>query len=778
MPAGARLAFVKPVQAKPAVPRAPTDWVALAGHLLRAAFVSLLFLAVLVPSDTPADRGMFVAQAAGWMVLALGVSLWLLWRRQGMEWGIVDTLAVTYLAWTAVAAFAVWGVGDMRAALNSFFQTAGFVLVVIVGRQLLRSTEQRRAVLTAMLALASAMALLGVLQYLIFDPLTRAELTADPQLLLEPLGISDEFSPEARRALDRALSPEPLGTFTLTNSLACFLAPWLILLAASGVGFQPAREGKHSSLSSAWLRQAGTLPHLVLLTACLLLTHSRMSILALLAGVALLACVWLRSRGPRWLVGGVFAAPLLGAVIVGVLMLMAGRDSGLLDRGVTSARYRLEYWQSTWAMIGDHWLLGVGPGNFKSVYPQYKLPQASEEIGDPHNFVLEVWSTAGTPGVVCLGALLIAVFWNTRSRKEDRGIGKGKTGNEQQAMPTKRAHFRIPDSKSQVPFPDSRFPFPPSASLWVLGGIAIAVVLVALSGPLYLAAFPWLLGLASVLFFFALWPLVTDDLLRGAALPIAAITMLINLLGAGGIGFPDVALPLAVLLTLISLRNPIQAHVLAFDTATPPLRYTPTSVSRFPFPVSPILALAASLVLFFSCYFLCYLPVFRADSSEPEDAMAMDPFSPAVCRNLARSELRSLLLGSPEALRTMEEALDEWIRRDGRSYAGHQAAGEARLAAYRTLKHQELLQRAIKNYEAATARYPNFSFMHAQLAWAKHGAADDAGARAAAAEALRLDALCPHDDKKLRRQTLGDPGQTGPLDAAMRKLASPADSGS
>ncbi len=48
-------------------------------------------------------------------------------------------------------------------------------------------------------------------------------------------------------------------------------------------------------------------------------------------------------------------------------------------------------------MIADHPWLGCGPGNFQDFYTQYKLPEASEEIADPHNFLLEIWATAGTP---------------------------------------------------------------------------------------------------------------------------------------------------------------------------------------------------------------------------------------------------------------------------------------------------------------------------------------------------------------------------------------------
>ena len=59
--------------------------------------------------------------------------------------------------------------------------------------------------------------------------------------------------------------------------------------------------------------------------------------------------------------------------------------------------------RATAAMIADHTLLGCGPGNFQEHYARYKLPQASETVGDPHNFLLEIWATAGTPRS-CRGA--------------------------------------------------------------------------------------------------------------------------------------------------------------------------------------------------------------------------------------------------------------------------------------------------------------------------------------------------------------------------------------
>ena len=63
-------------------------------------------------------------------------------------------------------------------------------------------------------------------------------------------------------------------------------------------------------------------------------------------------------------------------------------------------------------MIAEHPLGGCGPGNFQDAYTAYKLPEASEEVADPHNFLLEVWATAGTPAMLALVALLASFAWS------------------------------------------------------------------------------------------------------------------------------------------------------------------------------------------------------------------------------------------------------------------------------------------------------------------------------------------------------------------------------
>ena len=68
-------------------------------------------------------------------------------------------------------------------------------------------------------------------------------------------------------------------------------------------------------------------------------------------------------------------------------------------------------------MIADHPLFGIGPGQFQQFYARYKLPEASETIADPHNFLLEIWSTAGTPALRSLPS------------RSARATGEGRRGD-------------------------------------------------------------------------------------------------------------------------------------------------------------------------------------------------------------------------------------------------------------------------------------------------------------------------------------------------------------
>ena len=95
-----------------------------------------------------------------------------------------------------------------------------------------------------------------------------------------------------------------------------------------------------------------------------------------------------------------------GAIAVG------GLDSASAHRGRQVADLPLAILASTWHMIRDYPWSGCGPGNFQGSYTRYKLPEASEVVADPHNFLMEIWSTAGTPAMLAFLAILGCVAWN------------------------------------------------------------------------------------------------------------------------------------------------------------------------------------------------------------------------------------------------------------------------------------------------------------------------------------------------------------------------------
>ena len=73
----------------------------------------------------------------------------------------------------------------------------------------------------------------------------------------------------------------------------------------------------------------------------------------------------------------------------------------------------------TWEVIREHLWLGTGPGNFRDYYLKYKLPESSEEIADPHNFVFDVWANTGLLGLTGLLACVTLLGLTGRGRQRD-----------------------------------------------------------------------------------------------------------------------------------------------------------------------------------------------------------------------------------------------------------------------------------------------------------------------------------------------------------------------
>jgi hypothetical protein len=140
--------------------------------------------------------------------------------------------------------------------------------------------------------------------------------------------------------------------------------------------------------------------------AGVVLTQSRGGILAALVGLWWLGVAWwVKRRGRR------IALYLLPLVAGGAaLAVAAALDGPVVEKALLSLRYRLDYWQATAGVLRQHGLAGVGLENFGIYYTEYKLPTAPEEIRDPHNLVLSMWSSLGLPGLAALVGLVVVAL--------------------------------------------------------------------------------------------------------------------------------------------------------------------------------------------------------------------------------------------------------------------------------------------------------------------------------------------------------------------------------
>lgn len=716
----------------------------LAEPALLGSFIALLFSSTLLPSDSVPSLGLFVSQTSIWLSLALATfAFFALTNDQRSRLESVDLLGLGYLAWTFASAINVRGRGDLRGATNSFWQQTALVLAFIIGRRLIRSRESRRNTMILLICLGVGLSLDGLEQYAIEFPAHRAEAEARRDELLRENNV-DPASPEADVFMNRLFSKEPLATYALTNTFAGLLSIVALLLLSLQTGLY---RSKHRS---AFFSCAAAL---AIVVTCLLLTKSRTALIATAFGsVAIVSLQWQATRKLPWRGILISLAVLIGLGVIAFLW--GGLDRQVFSEAPTSVLYRLQYWISSVAMIGDHWLFGCGPGNFQSVYPKYKLPEASEVIGDPHNFVLEIAATIGVPGVILIGLWLV---WIMR--------GSELTRNQSPTEPISAQ--------------------PSSIQWWMLGGALVSAIVTPLFGALYgyggigflgIPIVSWTVSIALLLFV-----ILRNSSLCDAPSPIVVRVIVLvcfgNLLAAGGIGFPNLFITIATLLaftapfenrTSIDGRNPTFARIIpamgclalwvAFEFSTArPVRAGALAYDEAEFLATE--SVAKSLALF-------------------DDACAADPWNFDYAMRKASLEFQAFV-AQPTATGYVQlmADIDRAIARNPRSFAGYRLGGEASLVAAELLEDSGIRSKAITYYQSVVERYPAWSLPRAELAIAFESNGQSTSAIAEAKEALRLDSLCPHLDKKLvRYQSPADKHKLGSkgsdLEKMMRRLGS------
>ncbi|MCA9121326.1 MAG: O-antigen ligase family protein [Planctomycetaceae bacterium] len=685
--------------------------------------VALLVATPLLPSEAAA-AGLGNSWLMAWFLLATAFAVTS--AVQGslrMCHGKTDIAVLIFVALHTISALVLADAGQPRQTLNMLWTWVGFGIAYFSVRQVVRTPEESRGLIAVMMAVAVCLSMHGYHQYFYSTPEARRQYEADRDGTLARAGLDAPQDSIAREQFENRLySTEPMATFTLANSLAGFLAPWL--LCAVGIG----ALNWSMFRSRVWLGLVAGLSS-VLIAGCFILTKSRTATLAVLIGFSVLAVYGRRSG---WRPGWKFAVTLAGALFITVILaiFVGGIDVQVLTESSMSLLYRVQYWRASFAMIADSPWFGCGPGNFQETYTAYKLPEASETIADPHNFLIEIWSTSGTPAMLAfLGVLACFAFEMLREEKV-----------------TSNPHSDSGDSACIRAIYWGAFLGVPFAFIL---GLAVnyvpdfAVLIVGLPVAVVVAV-GWL-------------PWVRNGQLPTIVLITAAIALLVNLSAAGGISFAGVSVTFwLIVATAINHSNREQMRA---------------AVSKRTAMTIAIVISALTVLYWYSTFVpTANLATRMAQARDAQSkgrldeadelllsAAAADSYSVEPWQVLAQLRFR-VWLEHPDANHetAFVEAAHEALAHSRRSRGAQQAYGDWYLQAYRTMNERRFLEEAIVGYRSAVRLYPNYNYGHAQLSWALHLAGRATESQSEAAEALRLDELNPHREQKLNEQNIFD----------------------
>ena len=702
---------------------------------LLAATVAVFVVPPLLPTESSGRSGemlpivmLTVILAAVWAAAQIGRS------RFRIRFQATDVAVLALVGFHTIAAVLATRHGHARPAINMLWVWIGMGLAYFLLRQLLATAREARAVAVVMIGLAVVLSGYGLWQYAHEFPALRAAYAKNPDAMLRSQGMwFPPGSPERTQFDNRLASREPLATFALTNSLAGYLAPWLVVTV--GIALLAGRSRRYWSRGRLCI--AASLAGL-LIAACLVLTKSRSGYAATVLGLLLVAfCLGgYRARAP-WkllLIGAMVAAALLGLALA-----VGGLDVEVLGEASKSFGYRVQYWRSTARMIAGHPLFGCGPGQFQNVYTGYKLPEASEEIAEPHNFLLELWATAGTPAALAMLAVLACFVWSFVKRKEqceDDGIASSQA----------------------------------DAAAWVFGGGIVGLLaawplgLLAAIPPaaaVYFIGAP--LGIAAAFF---LYDWVNGPPEKGASgtrrpfyvlAAIAVVVLLVNLLAAGGIGFAGVAGSFWLLLALGLFCE-------SGDESRPSGLL-----------VAPTLAVLLA-ILGVICYFTAYRPVLNAQSrvqaalNDPahaeghlQAAALADPLSAQPWRQLAALSFEAWKKGNNRGdLERFKRYTATALELDAGSSSTWLMSGDRYLDVYAHTHKDIDLDHALAGFRKAVELYPNDATTRAKYALALRTADKQEESEKQAETAIRLDDLTPHADgkipKSVRQRLIETPG--------------------
>lgn len=750
---------------------------------LEAILAALVMIRLLVPPEgSVLGRTLWITPA--WFVAAL-MAVWLRSReglaRRRLDWLDAGVFVLTAGHVLSALRLIVQQDGDRRVALNMLWEWLALAVSFVMLRGILADATRRAAWQRMMVALAIAFAGLGVWQHYVmyraearrydalrseYDdlsakaPQTAEELRARSRRLSE---LRQEFARQqipmegpARRQFEDRLrgSTEPIGLFALANTFAGWIATWGLV----GCGIVALNPTPANGLGPSRRRRWTVMGCLALVAFCLVLTKSRTAWVGTVAG----GIVWgglarwnrrriprsdtssatdagnhpgsgdpsttSRGRRPATLIalagGGVLA-------IAGLALLTGGLDREVIAQAPRSLKFRLQYWSGAAQVVRERWFWGTGPGNFRPHYLKHKLPEASEEIADPHNFVLDVWTSGGLVGLLGLAWSIAAAVQRARATPGNRSAAEDVSPLRESSENGSTAGRGAAVAFGLM-----------IASIVLFGGDADEIIRMVCVAAAWSAAWRVLNGLPAP---------ATKACLAGAA-----TVMGVHLLGAGGMEMPAITQTLLLLAVLV--------------TSSDVLGLSPTRVAA-PTKSDGLRTVAEATgcaVLCAACVLSATLPVMSSESlvsvgdaeiargdgvSRPElmyqQASVADPLNPVPVERLADFYFLRWKQQPPGGRETdfsnAVELAKLVLPLDPHDASGYRRLGTMFIAlAERSRNPAEKVtaaKEAVEWYTGAVARSPNFSALRAERAEAFAVAQQLEQAASEARLALDLDGI-------------------------------------
>ncbi len=383
------------------------------------------------------------------------------------------------------------------AFVSGSLQLMGMNLLVGVLSGLALATLIRRRwmlhlLVAAFLATGVATALKCILQRTDEFPYMRTqwEQQIKPQLIADGVDVDDPLIVNYERRLQ---ARESTGYLTLSNITGSCLAMWIMLAIGlltgsllSATRSRPTQHPPRSEIPLNWLAPVMMLAVALILATALWFTGSLGAQVAAVVGVIVLV-IGGAARGlaqrPRTVVA-ILAAGYFG--VIGAVAVY-GIAKGTLPH--PSLAFRWYYWSTAIEAYQDAPLTGLGRGEFADAYLQYKPPESTEEVKDPHSVWLSLLVELGPLGLV--GALVL--------------LGTTLTASVRQLNP--QPPDETPASMHLSPGALATRAFPAAAAVLLVHMLFAGLPLASPSlAAVWLAdvVLPWLVGFGAVLWLLTL----------------------------------------------------------------------------------------------------------------------------------------------------------------------------------------------------------------------------------------------------------------------------------